>query len=897
MTIAVQKSERRVPNQGSPIRKVPMGRVLFVLLVLLGGAPQGFAQDVFSFRPAARYAQHVPTPEALLGYATGEQFTLHGAVVRAVHAIAGASDRVHLMRYGETYGGRPLLLAAVSSPSNLGRLESIQAGMERLSDPRLLADDAERERLIEDLPAVVWLSFNVHGNEASGTEAALPALYHLAAAEDDDVSTLLDQVVVLIDPCLNPDGRDRYVNWFRSVSGARPNPDPQAQEHREPWPGGRVNHYYFDLNRDWAFLTQAESRARLVQYRKFRPQVHVDLHEMGHESTYFFFPAAAPINDNFPRSVLRFGELFGQANATAFDRFGWSYYTGEAFDLFYPGYGDSWPSLNGAIGMTYEQAGHSRAGLVVRRQDGTLLTLRDRAARHFSAALETVKTAARHRAELLSSFAEFFARAYWEGQNGPVREFILVPDGSGERLAQLVDLLMLQGIEVYTAKQPFEAERCHSHAGGPAVRKRFSDGVQVVPLSQPNKHLAKVLLEPHSPVRDNRFYDLSAWSLPLAFGVEAYWTETAGEHELERLTQPSRRLGEVIGDDDRAGYLVPWDSLQAPRFLELAHQAGLRVRVAEEPFRLLGREFGAGTLYLSSEGNGPELGSLVRDVATRAGVKAYAASTGLTPEGPDLGSDSLRSLAPVRIALCTGRGTSASSVGALRYLFDQRYAIPYTALPLSDLSGADLRPYNVLILPDGRGFRSELSGGALDRVEQWVRGGGTLIGLGGSAFALLGEKGLLKDLKSGPDEAEAKQDDKNGEEADEAWKPMRVLSESRREQNVPGTMLKVQLDPDHRLAFGSPEQLVVLMNSTRAFSLEGSGRRLGVFGAGARLSGFISPENEAKLEGQAYLAEVSLGRGQVLLFAGDPNFRGFIRGQTGPFLNAVYFFAQPVPGP
>ena len=870
------------------------GRALAVLVTLaLGAGALAAPRQEFSFRPALRYAAHVPAPDALIGHATGERFTPHAAVVRAVDAISGASDRVRLIRYGETYGGRPLLLAVISSPSNLGRLEEIQAGLERLSDPRLLESDVERERLIQELPALVWLSFNVHGNEASGTEAALPLLYHLAAAEDDGVAALLEQVVVLIDPCLNPDGRDRYVNWFRSVSGTRPNPDPQAEEHSEPWPGGRVNHYYFDLNRDWAFLTQAESRARLVQYRSFRPQVHVDLHEMGYDSSYFFFPAAAPINDNFPNSVLRFGERFGQANARAFDRFGWSYYTGEAFDLFYPGYGDSWPSLNGAIGMTYEQAGHSRAGLSVRRGDGSLLTLLDRASRHFLAALATIQTAAGERAELLASFAEFFETALWEGQHGPIREFILVAEGQGERVSQLVELLMLQGLEVYTAEVPFQAERCHSHEGGPALSRRFQDGVYVVPLAQPNKHLAKVLLEPHSPVRENSFYDLSAWSLPLAFGVEAYWTETAGERPLARLTEPPRPQSGVIGEDGRAGYLVPWDSLNAPRFLERAQAAGLRVRAARKPFHALGRPFAAGTLYLPAEGNGPKLGSFARKAADAAGVLAYAVSTGLTPEGPDLGSDSLFSLAPVRIALLTGPGTSPGSVGALRYLFDQRLDLPFSALLLSDLSRADLRPYNVLILPDGARIDRQLERDALQRIEQWVRAGGTLIGLGSGAFSLIGEQKLLKDLKRGPESAEDSVDEK---EPKPPWQPLREQSERRREQNVPGTMLRVRLDPDHRLAFGSPEHMVVLMNSAGAFLRSGAGRRLGIFDAGSHLSGFISSENEEKLEGQAYLAEVPLGRGHVILFAGDPNFRGFVRGQVGPFLNAVYFFAQPLPG-
>ncbi|MFG0316344.1 MAG: M14 family zinc carboxypeptidase, partial [Planctomycetota bacterium JB042] len=495
--------------------------MLALALAAAGPAPRTVAAGPaeFSLTPAAAYATQVPTPAAVLGHELGEEFSTHEQVRRVVEAIALASDRVEVRRYGTTWAGRPLVLALVSSPANLARIEAIGDGLRALEDPRPDPDGAARAAVIERSPAVCWLSFSVHGNEASGTEASLATLYHLAAAEDDEVARMLDDVVVVVDPCLNPDGRERYVQWYRSVRGPTPDPDPQALVHDEPWPRGRSNHYHFDLNRDWAFLTQVERRARLRAWRRLPPQVHADLHELGSESSYFFFPAAPPFNQNLPADTLRWGEVFGAANAAAFDRFGWTYFTGEAFDLLYPGYGDSWPSLNAAIGMTYEQAGHGRAGLVVRRSDGTLLTLADRVAHHFTAAVETVRTTATHRRALLERFARWHDDAVWEGREGPIAAYLLERTGSGHAVDELVRLLLAQGIEVHEAAEPFEVAEGHPFDGGPPAARRFAPGTVVVPLAQPRKRLAKALLEPRAAVRENQFYDVSAWSLPLAFGV------------------------------------------------------------------------------------------------------------------------------------------------------------------------------------------------------------------------------------------------------------------------------------------------------------------------------------------------------------------------------------------
>ncbi|MBL8768317.1 MAG: hypothetical protein JNL94_13160 [Planctomycetes bacterium] len=850
-------------------------------------APAGAqSPQPFTFRPASRYLSEVPTPAALLGYELGARFTPHEALLRAVDAIDAASDRVEVRRYGTTGAGRPLVLATVSSPANLARLSDVRDGMRRLADPRARKSPAERDALLASLPVVVWLSFNVHGNEPSPSESALATLWHYAAAADDATTALLDRTVIVLDPCLNPDGRERYVRWLQSVMGPVPNPDPHAEEHSEPWPGGRFNHNLFDLNRDWAFLTQPETQARVRAYRELLPQVHVDFHEMYPDSSYFFFPAAAPINSNLPRHIARWGSVFGTSNAAAFDRHAWPYYTGEDFDLFYPGYGDAWPSFNGAIGMTYEQAGHSPAGVVIRREDGELLTLHDRTAHHFTAALATVATAAEHRDELLADFARFFEDAIWEGENGPERAFVLVPGRDRDRCDELVDLLIRQGIEVHQATAPFEAKRAHAYAPDVVDDRRFPAGAFVVSLAQPMKHLARTLLEPRSPVREPFFYDVSAWSLPLLFDVEAYWTEQPVTAELIPAADRAPRSGGVDGGVASVAYLVHWDSFRSPRVLDRLLRGGVRVSTATRAFTMRGEDFAPGTLLVPVAGNAQDVHTRVVACAEELGVRMVAVSSSLTEKGPDLGAESFRPVAVPSIGVVTGSGTSPSSVGPIRFLFESKLGVRCSMLPLDDLAGIDLTDYSVLVVPDGFDYGRKLADGGFDALRQYVERGGSIVGIANGAFALTKERGGFVDVRTRDDEqappAEAK---------DREWLPSKAVAERMRQQQVPGTLFSVRLDPDHPLAFGDDDaSLAVLMEGATAFTLKGQGSRLGVFGPDSLLSGFASSENVAKLNGKAYLADVRIGRGHVILFANDPNFRGFARGQTGLFLNAVYRF-------
>ncbi|CAN5172172.1 hypothetical protein BH23GEM4_BH23GEM4_19150 [soil metagenome] len=476
--------------------KFPSPRRLAALLLLLGGLLPGGG--------TAAAQQQPPSPEQVLGYPAGAHFTPSAGVQEYARALAAASPRVEYRPYGVTPERRELVQLVIATPQNLARLDAILAANAELTRPE--TSESTADRIAATNPAVVYFSYGVHGNESSSSEAAMWTAWDLAR-EAPEVAGVLDSLVVIIDPVANPDGRDRYVSWFRSVVGATPNPDPAAREHHEPWPGGRFNHYLFDLNRDWAWGTQPETRARLATWGVWNPQVHVDFHEMFYNSTYFFFPATEPINPIYPDYVLEWGKRFGRANAAAFDAQGWPYYTAEEFDLFYPGYGDSWPSLTGAIGMTYEKAGHSMGGLAIRQESGDTLTLALRAQQHRIAGDATLRAAAAGKSRLLKDYAAA-SRSVGAGS----ADVLLVPGPDPSRAEALVEHLRRQGIEVERATQPFGA-RATAYRGWRS-RRDFPEGTYRVRARQPRGRLALTLLQPETELKAEFSYEISAWSLP-----------------------------------------------------------------------------------------------------------------------------------------------------------------------------------------------------------------------------------------------------------------------------------------------------------------------------------------------------------------------------------------------
>jgi hypothetical protein len=817
--------------------------------------------------PAVSAAQQVPSPAQVLGYELGERFTPYAGVQEYAKAlVAAAPDRVRYLPYGQTYEGRELFQLVIARPDVLSRLDAVLAANAELARPETSVQRAAQVAATN--PAIVYFSYGVHGNESSSTEAALWTAYDLVRGAQD-VRGVLDSLVVVIDPNVNPDGRERYVSWYRQVRGATPNPDPQAREHREPWPGGRYNHYLFDLNRDWSWATQAETRARLATWWRWNPQVHVDFHEMFFNSSYFFFPATAPVNPIYPSYILQWGRRFGDANARAFDQHGWSYYTGEEFDLFYPGYGDSWPSLTGAIGMTYEQAGHGAAGQAIEREDGDTLTLKERALHHWTSGEATLRAAMQGKTQLLTDYA---SAARTAGANE--QDFLLVPGGDPTRIDALVRHLRREGIEVERANGGFGA-RAMALAGFPQ-RGQFPAGTYRVRARQRMGRLAVTLLQQETPLRANFSYDISAWSLPYAYGVATYRIAPGGGGSWTPVPAPAENETPSAAPSPAYGYLVaPGEAASAAvvRFLEM----GGRARVLGKPGTFGGRRWPAGTWFIPARGN-----DSLQARATRAGLGGLLSvvSTGHSEEGIDLGSENVAAIRRPRVAVVTGEGVDPSSFGALWFLLDQQLGMRFDAISGSDLASSDLSRYDVIVVPDAsaRALR-----GADDALKQFMQRGGRLVAVAGGAEAAA----PLADVKV----REVGKDSATGRGRFLAGREERERQEWR--QEVPGAIFAVTLDPAHPLAFGAgqdgnPAQTFVLHQGTTVFEPGEGIETVAYFPqTPQRLSGVISAENTRRLAQGGWLVTKQVGRGSIVLFADDPLFRLFWRSAQPLLLNAI----------
>jgi hypothetical protein len=844
--------------------------------------------------PGTRYDPRIPTLKQIAGHDPGEEITPPDQIASYLKALAEAApDRTRLVEYGRSWQGRPLHVLAIGSADTMARLDQIKAGLRTLGDPRR-ATAGEADRLVTSLPVVVWLMYGVHGNEISSSDAALVQAYHMLAAEDDPmVSAILEHAIVLLDPLQNPDGRARFLAHNAIGRAALADPEPLAAEHDEPWPGGRANHYLFDMNRDWFAQSQPETRGRTAVFLEWFPQVVVDLHEMGGESTYYFAPPADPLNPFITREQAGWFDTFGRANARHFDERGYAYFTREVFDSFYPGYGESWPIFHGAIGMTYEQA--SARGLAWRRQDDTILTYRDGVVRHFTAALATAHTAAVHRERLLGDFLAYRRSAIAEGERGPVREYLLPPGADPARTHRLATLLVSQGIEVRRATAPFK------HGA-----RALPSGTYIVPLAQPAGRLLRNLLEAHVAQpkafveeQDRRrkrrlpdqIYDVTAWSLPLAFDVEILSAERPVRVETTSFAPGSATPAPLPGPA-RVGYLLPWGSGTAAAVAE-ALQAGARLRVSGLPFTLDGREHPAGTAMLRASENPPELLARLLPKIVDHGVELVPLDTSYTEAGSSLGSNRVVALKAPRVLLAWDVPTQSLSAGWARFALERRYGQPVTAVRVGSLGRVDLNRFDVVVLPSGD-YGTSIGGDLLRRIKEWVQAGGTLVTIAeASRWASRQDVGLLAtptELRDGRPDVEPSGDEQKPPaqalEYEQAIQPPRERPEA-----MPGALLRVVLDGEHWLAAGSDGEIQAVVNGDRVFrpiTLD-KGTNVGVYAAKDRLvaAGLAWDEAQALLARKAYLVHQPLGRGHVVAFAEDPNFRGFTAATELLFINAV----------
>ncbi|MGZ8458601.1 MAG: M14 family zinc carboxypeptidase, partial [Gemmatirosa sp.] len=706
------------------------------------------AQHALAPNDGVAYDPAVPTPQSVLGYPLGERFTPHHLLTRYVERVAmAAPGRVRVDTVGRTFEGREVLRVVVASEANRRRLDEIQADARRLVDPRTLSA-ADRAALERRLPAIVWLGFTVHGNEASGAEAGMGVLYRLAAGRDAETRAILDSSVVLLDPLQNPDGHERHaqdVMRRRSAFGAPS--DPAATIHNGSWPGPRGSHYYFDLNRDWYTQSHPETRARVATMLAWMPHVAADLHEMGTNSTYYFPPPADPVHKMMPPLAVNGWNAFAAGNAAAFDAKGWAYFRRERYDEFYPGFGESWPLLAGAVGMTYEQA--SSAGGAIRRTDGTILTLQDAASHHYTAAWATLKTAATTRAARVHDFAESRLSAITDAVRGGVgaglttiRSVVFPRDQQG-RADSLAAQLMANGIVVKQARSALTLADATPLWSGGSGSVSVPAGAYVVDMAQPQGRMARALLEPEAVldsafVREefearrtgqlDRFYDVTAWALPYTWRVRAWATRSAVAGDSLPVISAANVAVTARGS---YGYAFAPGSEASLRLLAGLLADSVRVWHAPNAFAVGGARFPRGAFLVRTAANDTSVHEKVARLAREAGAFVAPLTTGLVESGTDLGSGSVVPVRTPRVAMLAGDVIGGQSFGWAWYAFDQRLRYPTTPIEAGAVSGGALSRFDVLVVPSS-------SAGALDRVlgdagrerlQQWVRAGGVLITL------------------------------------------------------------------------------------------------------------------------------------------------------------------------
>lgn len=839
--------------------------------------------------------ERLPRPETFLGYALGARFTTWDRIVSYLEALDTASPKVKMWEYGRTYEGRPLKLLAVSSAENMERLEEIRQDVLRLASPGSLNSD-ERERLLRRTPLIVWLAYGVHGNESSSAEAAMGAAYVLAAGEGD-TSDLLRDMVVIIDPLSNPDGRERYVNGYKQRRGEEANPRRASAEHWEPWPGGRQNHYVIDLNRDWAWASQQETRQRIAAYRSWEPQVYVDFHEMGSDSSYFFPPAAEPIHPRIDRRVLSWLDTFGRANAASFDRQGWIYFKEENYDLFYPGYGDSYPSLRGAVGMTYEMAGGGRAGQALALPDGTVLTLADRVGRHLTTSLTTVRTAARSSRRLLEDFVANRTKAGTE----PVRTYLWPADQQEAR--SLADLLSFHGIQVRQLGQAAEVPvRSLSRTTSEAQTRRFDAGTYAVSTSQPLGNLVETLMELDSPMSqsfldrqrkrleqnlDAEFYDITAWSLPLAFSVRT-WV-ASGDVAANGRPLAESPAGGLQGEGG-LGWLVPPQGISSYRLAAALQKRQIRFRVALASFTDGPTSYPAGTLFIPGRDNAEDLRATLQGLLQENGLTARAVSSSYQMQGLSLGSRDMTSVRPVRVGIVSGDGVDPTSFGFLWYLLDRQVGVDHDRLDLGQLRQIPLGDFDVLVLPSGS-YDDRINDRLKEALDAWIKAGGVMVAIG-DAVNWLQDKELTTIKRWQPPKKEDGDDAPRPEEEDPEGGETEVEKQlAERPIFTPGAVLATRMQPQHPLTLGLAAPPDVLYEGTTVLRTTGDPRQdvLVALDESPVIAGFAWPEAEQRLAGSLLVGMERRNRGSVVLFAQDPAYRLFWRATTPILLNALLY--------
>lgn len=891
-------------------------RNALILVLALNGSSLA-AQVPFEWYGRGPYRPAVPRVDSLLGHSLGTRHTMYheqqGVLDRL---IAAAPERVRTEIIGSTAEGKVMRVLIISAPENLARLDEIRGDLASLADPRKTTAP-EAAQLARRNPAVALLSHSIHGNEPAGFEAVMQTAYQLLASDEPATLEILRNVVTILNPSQNPDGHERFAAWNNSVAVA--SDEPGALEQIEPWSvWGRFNHYRFDMNRDFVAQSQLETRAIIGAMVRWHPQLVIDLHST--TSQYFFPPTSDPLNPNLGPWQRKWEDKFGRGNAAAFDRHGWQYYTRDIFDFFYPGYVDLWPSMSGATGMTFETDGGPEIRL--RKEDGTVTTFADGIAHHFVASLASLGVLAAGKEERLRDYYDFRATGLAEARARAMKRVVISPAGDPSRALQVARLLARGEIEVLRTTAPFTSAAAHDYLGGPAGRRTFPAGSFVIDLAQPQARLAMTMLEPKALLdsafarrqldkfeRNRRrgeeasgegydFYDITAWSMPYSYGVDAAWTEDAVAVAGEPVTVETVLPAGLVSGRGQSGYVFPGGQETSVRLALNLLREGFNVAVAGQPVRVDGRSWPTGTYIVRGQRNPATLHQRIQALAGQVRAQVTAVQSAYADSGLGIGSETVQALKAPKVLLAAGDGVAQTSFGGIWYYLEKELQHPVVPVDLGNLGRVNLADYNVLILPDGSGATMLRRAGNAERIKSWVREGGSIIAIGGASGFVTAKEMELSTVGEVGDSADAK-DAKDAGARDTTLSltalpgPPLVSPTAgggKKPEFLPGLIARATLDRTHWLTYGySRDHLPVLVSGSTFFSPSKKGDNpVSFLGKDLVLSGFSWPGNtERLLTGAIWAAVENVGRGKVILFADDPLFRAFFRGSAGLFNNAI----------
>lgn len=845
--------------------KTTLSLFLILLTISMSSAQK---VDLNYYLPDIEYDKSIPTPKAFLGHEIGELHVTHDKLYYYMKELARRSDRIIIKEHARSHEKRPLVHLIITSPKNHQNLENI-----RTEHIKLTNTSVSSKVNIDNMPIVVYQGCSIHGNEASGANGALAAVYYLAAGRGDKIDKLLNDAVIIFDPSYNPDGLQRFSTWVNSHKGKNLISDPNSREYREAWPGGRTNHYWFDLNRDWLLLTHPESRGRIEVFHHWKPDILTDHHEMGTNSTFFFQPGIpSRTNPNTPKLNQELTYKIGEFHGRALDKIGSLYYTKESFDDFYYGKGSTYPDAQGCIGILFEQAS-SRGHL--QESDNGLLTFPFTIRNQVTTMLSTQDAAVALRKEILDYKRQSFLEARKLAKKNPVKGYTFGDPNDPAKVKRFVDILLAHQIEVH---------QLGSEANVNGIKLNASNGFYVS-LDQDQYRLTKSIFENQDNFQDSLFYDVSAWTLPLAFDIP-YQEVRSNLKGGKKITSTVATVGKIIGNDQPYAYLIEWNDYYAPTVLNQLLEKGVHVKLANETFDIMTsigqRHFHRGTLIIPTGNNQSmskvRLSKLMNRLVTKHGLEIYGVGGGLVSAGVNLGSRSLGTLEDPKALMLIGRGVNSYDAGELWHHLDQNIGKAVPMIDLERFGSIDLSNYKTIIMPDGN---YNALNSHKEKIKTWVRGGGNIIAI----------KGGLRWLKNQDLVSLSYQTSKSNKKSDEKMKAYEGANEERGAKFTGGMIAQIDIDITHPLFYGyTRDKLSVFKRGNDYFKATvGDYNAPGRYSSNPVLSGYLHKENRQKMPGSISVLSSRMGRGKIIGLVDNPVFRGYFWGTNKLFANALFF--------